>query len=191
MNTNELNYAMLKMMGKNDNKIFKGVFASNQIPITLRPPFGFIVNNQNSSQPGEHWVAFFKGHRDGPLIFFDSYGLEAETISKNFARFTDLETNLIQNETPLQNLNTDICGQYCLFFLYHCFNEVSFHEILNKFPVPNCSPLNDDVVCRFVANFEPFVSVKTDDGSIQCCCKKKLVFSCVRKQQAEREKRRN
>lgn len=167
MNTNELKYAMSKMTG--NNKIFKGVFASNQIPLTLIAPFGFIANNQRSDQPGEHWVAFFKGHKDGPLVFFDSYGLEAKTFSKNFERFTTLGSNLIQNKTPLQSINTDICGQYCLFFLYHSLVGESLYEILKKFPITNCSSLNDTVVCNFLAKFEPFIYVNNAKNS-QCCC---------------------
>ena len=169
MNSNELNYAMAKMLGIN-SKDFRGVFASNQIPSkTLRAPFGFIVNNEPSNLPGQHWVAFFKGHENGPLLFFDSYGLKARTISKHFKRFLDSKELIIQNKIPFQNINTDICGQYCLYFLYHCFKGFSFAEILSTFPVANCSPLNDNVVCKFVSAFEPFIDISNSD-SVQCSC---------------------
>ena len=50
-----------------------GVFAADQLPDILpRRSCGFIANTDVSSQPGQHWLAFFIN--DDSVECFDSYG---------------------------------------------------------------------------------------------------------------------
>lgn len=74
-----------------------------------------IVNLDNSSGVGTHWVCFRK-YDDGHVEYFDSYGnlrppLEVERYLKEYQIF--------YNDVSYQsvNVNSEICGHLCLAFL--------------------------------------------------------------------------
>ena len=95
---------------------YLGVFALDQIPLTpLHFPCAYVANTDPSTLPGTHWVAFYL---DSPtqLTFFDSYGCTPQFY--NFALSPDLNS-IHSNSYPIQQLHTSVCGQYCIYFLYH------------------------------------------------------------------------
>jgi len=81
-----------------------GVYAADQIPRGRTR--GFIVNTQDSSQTGEHWVSFWK---DGGSEFFDSFGQKP-----GYYGFQSTES---YNTMMLQNPDSDTCGLYTLFYV--------------------------------------------------------------------------
>ena len=45
-------------------EIFGGVYASDQLPETVRYPCAMVLNTDPADEPGEHWVAtYFKYRR--------------------------------------------------------------------------------------------------------------------------------
>ena len=61
-----------------------GVFAADQLP-TKEFPGGYIVNTDTSSQPGQHWVAFFTT-KEGTECF-DSFVENPSAYSENTAEW--------------------------------------------------------------------------------------------------------
>ncbi len=51
------------------NKIFKSVYARDQLPYKFRKPCVFVVNTHKSNQPGQHWLAFYFDN-NGSCEFF-------------------------------------------------------------------------------------------------------------------------
>ena len=109
MNTQQISKCL-----KNERK-FNGVFAANQIPRTGKEG-GYIINTENSSKPGQHWVAIYQDCK-GKCEYFDSFGLPpiqfeiVEYISE-FAPKGCRYNNLV-----MQQKNAISCGLYCIFFL--------------------------------------------------------------------------
>ena len=82
----------------------------------------FIINLQDSDKKGSHWVCFDKSS----LIYFDSYGI------KPIKEIEDISKNLQYNQVQIQPCGTEICGQLCLYILFHLRNETfeTYEELL-------------------------------------------------------------
>lgn len=82
------------------------------LPIKVRKYECGIVNLDNSSGPGTHWVAYHKNNNDS--IYFDSFGnLQPPTQITNY-----LKGKIQYNYDSFQNYDSIICGHLCLKFLY-------------------------------------------------------------------------
>ena len=145
-------------------KNFCGVFAADELPKTVDTfPCGFIANTDPSTKPGTHWVAFyFPSHEKGE--FFDSYGYPPEYYGKSF-KFYKLET---WNSRKIQSSWSEVCGQYCIFYLYHKSRGCSMNKIVNMF-TDNTS-LNDcNVACYVKKHFDVVIENQPICGLKQCC----------------------
>jgi hypothetical protein len=168
MNTSQIKYALEQ--DPFTRKIFYGVFPSDKLPQTLEKyPCGFVANTDPSSKPGTHWVAFYFP-LEGKGEFFDSYGRSPQYY-KEFKKFSERHS-WKYNERKLQSDWSDVCGQYCIFYLAHKARGYTMSKIVQLFS--NNTMLNDAKVSHFVRTHfktmfkQPFV------GLIQCC--KKLMI---------------
>ena len=129
------------------SKKFCGVFPSNKLPQTIdRYPCGFVANTDPSSGPGTHWAAFyFPSEERGE--FFDSYGHAPEYYRKSFGDFLKSRASDF-NRRKLQSAWSDVCGQYCIFYLSHRARGQSMSNIVHLFN--NDTILNDTKVSQFV-----------------------------------------
>ena len=88
-----------------------------------------IVNTDPSNKPGTHWVAFFmeKSNKQisSTLEFFDSYGLHPSAYSFNVTNF-----NIIYNKETLQSISSNVCGHYCMLYLY--LRSLYFYSNINS-----------------------------------------------------------
>ena len=76
----------------------------------------FIVNTDNSDQPGTHWVVVYFSE-SGNSYYFDSYGLPP--LHEEITQF--LNQNSVKpwtsNHQRVQSLFSSLCGMYCVFAL--------------------------------------------------------------------------
>ena len=142
MNTAQITHALEE--DPITNKKFCGVFPSDKLPQTIdKYPCGFVANTDPSTKPGIHWVPPRKGS------WFDSYGKPAEFYGAAFTDFLEKQCDEWDfNDRKLQSDWSDICGQYCIFFLSHRARGYSMNKILQLF-VDN-TMLNDAKVSHFV-----------------------------------------
>ena len=112
----------------------RGVFMRNALPQEPKDKECGIVNFNKSSEPGSHWVCYYKnGDR---RIYFDSFGQATlEEIQKYLKTKKEFEQdrNVIQRNTDIvQHINTDVCGHLCLYVLTALTREhLSYQETLN------------------------------------------------------------
>ena len=92
------------------HKVFRGVISRDQI-ILIDESGYYIANLNDSTQPGSHWVVInVKANK--PLEYFDSFGLDAPN---EVIELSDrLGVNYIYNSTQYQDLNSVLCGYWCL-----------------------------------------------------------------------------
>lgn len=102
-----------------------GIFARDKVP-TKRKPGAYLVNLDDSSGNGTHWVAF----KDTPrgITYFDSFGFPPPLSVMRYAGHNTIEYNAAQ----LQNVNSGVCGSFCLAFLYHKGTLRSFIHLFSK-----------------------------------------------------------
>ena len=113
-----------RLKTKNSHVDFLGVFPFDHFPLNRlipdhvtksasRTALCTIVNTDPSTKPGSHWVAFFSGDL-GNLEFFDSYAMPPSA----YDFFIPSNTKLSTSNTCLQSLTSNVCGYYCLLYLY-------------------------------------------------------------------------
>ena len=124
--------SQLQKIGRMDTDIssnnFLGVFPADKIPVQDMKRSNFfccIANTDASDKPGQHWVAFIclKGKR----IFFDSYGKHPSYYNSFWADFDSWTAS----EMEIQQEDSDVCGDYCIFFLKFASSNADFS--LSKF----------------------------------------------------------
>jgi hypothetical protein len=114
MNTAEINRVMNSMQSTKYQYI--GTFPSDKLPPPEQFPSCFIANMDSSSQPGSHWVAVYIT-KTGKAEYYDTYGRSPLPIFQNYLK-TNFEVFKI-NKIQTQSFGTSVCGQHCIYFLYH------------------------------------------------------------------------
>ena len=114
---------------------FKGVFMRNELP-QQRPNEKecAIVNFNKSSEPGSHWVCYYK---DGDeRIYFDSFGCtpptEIQRYLKTSEEFQNNEAVIQRNTDIVQKFNTEVCGQLCIYVLDSLSKGAQFQDIIDS-----------------------------------------------------------
>jgi hypothetical protein len=130
-------------------KSTKGVFPIDKLPTNIYPYKMLLMNTDPAFLPGKHWVCMFIPN-NGPSEFFDSIGKNPYQYSKKIVDF--LGDTYLYNTVRLQPHNSDTCGLYCLYFLYHRIRNFSFMDILSSFKKD--LEYNDEIVIDFYKSFE-------------------------------------
>lgn len=111
MKTNEIDAILSKILSRSHIN-FLGVFPKDLLPSfqNIKFPACLVSNTDPSSKPGTHWVAIYL---ESPTIieFFDSYGLHPSVYGFTFSVVK-------YNHSQLQSLTSNLCGQYCIYYLY-------------------------------------------------------------------------
>ena len=115
-------------------KSFRGVISRDQIALIDNPKNCdsgyYIVNLNDSTQPGSHWVVIHV-KKYGPLEYFDSFGLNAPMELVELS--SRLGLNYLYNSTQYQDLNSVLCGYWCLYFVNESRKGRSYYDILRPF----------------------------------------------------------
>lgn len=133
-------------------------------------PLLLVVNSDVSSEPGKHWLALYQADKKCPIIFIDSYGRGIENYNPIFRNFVNSNTSkLIDSDRILQNLISDVCGQYTIYFLYLLYRENGcVGNMYRNFT--NDTVANDKFVVNFVKK-KTCVLESVFPKSKQCCKK--------------------
>lgn len=132
MNAREL--TQLLSSNIHTRRIFRGVFARDQLKsldkLPSSQPSAFVINCCPLKLPGQHWMALFI-HRQ-KAIYFDSFGIppfhpDIESFIKKNA------TKVIYNKRLLQDITSDACGFYVMYFIYQKSRGVSLPQLLQPF----------------------------------------------------------
>lgn len=135
MNSKEITNALLK--DPHARRVFRGVFPRDKLPrsVNVTQPGAYVINTDNSSGPGKHWVCvWFTGLGDAE--YFDSFGLPpTEPTIKNFL-FRQCSRYKF-NQRLLQSLTSSACGFYVLYYVMMKSRGVGLTRIQRVFYVNN------------------------------------------------------
>jgi hypothetical protein len=128
MNTLQINTLL------SEYECFIGTFSRDLLPIEKIQvrPCALIVNTDESTKPGEHWVAIYLNETTG-AEYFDSFGfmpMHKEII--NFFKINKIK-KIVYNSNQIQSISSNTCGAYCVLFVkFKCLNY-SFCDLINCF----------------------------------------------------------
>ena len=116
--------------------IFKGVFASDQLPKEkeIQTRSAYIVNVDTHDKQGSHWLSIFV-EKDQCEVF-DSYGLPLHWYKPSpfvtcmvFKHYQDVSSNVRQ----LQATDSNTCEHYALFYLFARARGKSMKSFIRPF----------------------------------------------------------
>lgn len=145
METDEL----LQLLCNTFGDVFHGVFARdefhrvyNYLQHQNHRPAAFIVNTDDRSRPGEHWVAYYITH-SGVVECFDSFGHDP--------RMYGLPKANIFNSVQVQAFTSVHCGLFATYFLLARAHNIPMHEIVRQFSLsPALLMRNDCLVAQYI-----------------------------------------
>lgn len=119
------------------------------IPQIWEKPIAFICNTEDSKRSGAHWIGIFVNNKSEGL-YFDSYGVKPFVAS--IANVLRKNCKTIKfNDQQLQSDSSNVCGQFCLMFLYYMTHGIDFPSFLDLFSEKNLLA-NDNIAVEFVKN---------------------------------------
>lgn len=126
-----------------------GVFPRDLVSIGAFTTFPAccIANTDPSTEPGEHWVAFYAA-APNDYEFFDSYGLRPDKYCFDLS----LQAPSYLNHLALQSDYSSTCAHFCLYYLNAKTLGVSMPDIIRSFSPINLT-WNDKLVKKFVNKF--------------------------------------
>jgi len=105
---------------------FRGVFLRDKLPKKACKNESAIMNLDNTSGNGTHWVVWFK--RGNDKFYFDSFGFPPPTELNNY-----LNDDVFYPTGQIQPRQEVFCGHLCLFVLKEMQKGKGLQEIINNF----------------------------------------------------------
>ena len=106
-------------------------------------------------------------------------GLPPNFYTDHFTKFlTSHPGDIERNVGTLQALNSDVCGYYCMFYLFHRSRDQDFKSIVKYFSLDN-PQANDRRVVQFAKSV--FVQCKRSchEGCVQCNVSRRQAQRCI------------
>ena len=103
---------------------FRGVFMRDDLPTRARHKECGILNLDDVSGRGTHWVCWYK--RAKRQYYFDSFGVQPPEELIQY-----LASPILYNTEKIQPDNQVICGHLCLFVLRRLSNGEPYQKIIN------------------------------------------------------------
>ena len=103
---------------------FRGVFMRNDLPTKPRSRECGILNLDDVSGRGTHWVCWYKNAKR--KYYFDSFGVQPP---EELIRY--LTSPIFYNTERIQPDNQVICGHLCLFVLCRLSRGENFQKVIN------------------------------------------------------------
>ncbi len=116
--------------GLHDRVRLLGVFPSDREPSptsTDKYPCCYVLNTDPSNMPGEHWLAFYCASPASRTEYFDSLGFSRKDYGLADGDYVQV------NKKMLQAVNSNMCGEYCVYYLerrsFHQSPELILHNL--------------------------------------------------------------
>ena len=113
---------------------FRGVFMKDTLLDKPREKECGVLNLNKLSEPGSHWVAFYKD--GGKRIYFDSFG---QVVPSELQKYLKTDKEFDENQPVIQR-NTDIvqreketnCGLLYVYVLHNLSQGKEFGQIIEQ-----------------------------------------------------------
>ena len=83
-----------------------------------------LVNIDNGSQGGTHWTCFIVKYKNS--FYFDSFGGQPDKFLPNH-----FFKPIICHNYKIQDINSKLCGSYCLYFFY-LIERMNYYDTILK-----------------------------------------------------------
>ena len=146
--------AIMKKCDKN----YRGTFSKDVLSKTMNKNESIVVNIQDYFEGnGTHWVCIYNENKSKSVEYFDSFGLVPPNEVVKYMKTTN--KNIIYNDAQIQNIDSILCGYYCLHYITERNKNRKADEVLLDF---HQSPT------EFNEQFMKFYLHYIKDGNLLC-----------------------
>lgn len=142
--------------------IYPKIFICNVLPSTSKVVMG-------------HWILVY-ATSEYKIEVFDSFGKGLLFYSKKYFNCV-LKKQPIQNKRSVQNWYSEVCGMYCLYYIFHRLRRVSMSQLMKIFGRNTLK--NDKIVINFYANLKLKLCSKYKCSQTSCSQKKFLCRNVI------------
>lgn len=113
-------------------KFFIGVYPCDKLPSDIQKPATLIINTDPAREEGEHWVAVHL-RPNGLADYFCSLGFPP--LVPEIQHFLSIHGHAGKryNRCTIQDLNTSLCGDFCICFVKCVAKGVFLPEFVRRF----------------------------------------------------------
>ena len=109
----------------------------------------FILDLDEYSDIGTHWVALYMKNNNNSVIYFDSFGVEhIPKEIKAFIKNKNIKTNIFK----IQAYDSIMCGYFCIGFIDIMLAGKTLTEFTNLFSPSNSKKNDDTILNYFISN---------------------------------------
>jgi len=91
-----------------------------------------IVNSDNSSGTGLHWICYYVNKKENKYYYFDSFGARIMKQVKDYIKQKS-KIKINAHNFQIQQFSEESCGFYCILFLYLCQKGMQYEDIIFSF----------------------------------------------------------
>jgi len=123
-------------------KVKGKVIARDEIPNKIPINSCLVINLDDSSGGGTHWVCLCNSKKSKRILYYDSFGIEypPEEILQ-----MKTKKGIVANDSQHQDINSILCGYYCLKVIKSILvDEMNYMDTMRQF-TDNPSYHNQDI----------------------------------------------
>ena len=136
-----------KLIKELNIKKFSGIFSRDNLPKRIRKEECGIINLDDFSGPGTHWVCW-RNIDKNVCEYFDSFGLSIPFEVEKY--LIKSGKTLFYSPDEIQERLSVLCGYWCLYYLIERRNGREIFEVLHN---PEFSPNNQMVNYNFLKRY--------------------------------------
>lgn len=114
-----------------------GVYSKDELPYRVIKG-AYILNLEDGNDlygnfnEGTHWTCFYiEGNRS---VYFDSFGF---IMPRQVQEFLRLYKPIVYNTKQIQSVKSQVCGWYCLYFLYWMSRQKQIQPLSRRLEIFN------------------------------------------------------
>ena len=134
-----------KLLAADDK--FLGCFPHDMLPpFPKQFPRSLIINTDDSSKPGDHWVGLVLNKKK--CYFFDSFGIPI--VEKNIVQYLYQKyPTAVVNTVCIQDTFSELCGMFVIGFVSFVKDEQDYEKFLSIFDLQNLGK-NDEIILKLL-----------------------------------------
>lgn len=127
-------------------KGFKGCLPKDLFKGKIKKLESAVVNMDDSTGPGTHFVAYYNNPKSEYVNYFDSYAVQPPEQIKRYLLTSGKK--IAWNTSQYQPIGSVLCGYYCIYVLKELAKGKSFYDVLSIFDMNNLTK-NDNFIKRY------------------------------------------
>ncbi len=126
---------------------YGGCFSKDQLPNNIQNKF-YVLNLDDEANSGTHWTLIYNKNPH-ICLYIDPFGITAPTNAVNFMKKS--KKIIYYSSMQLQDISSQLCGYYCIYFADEMTNNRSFLDVLAQ-DFNNSQLINDEIIKKYFKN---------------------------------------